>query len=465
MGYSLIATTCVFMLTLAISFEFTHNQLSSSVLDTHESLTNMYSRSINKLNTDLQITNVSTNWWDTQWEYRKLITINSSLVTDDLTNFTILIETTDTNLRDYAKTNGQDIAFINYNGTEKYNHEIEEYDNSNGYLASWVKIPSLISSEDTLIYMYYGNTNASDQQNPFQAWDENYIAIWHFNNNSLADSTTNDYDGTNTGTTYVSNSKIAGGRLYDGDEYIDILNFYNLSTQMTAEVWVFQDNSNTQNFIRIFTLGPDWNINDWCLYWRIPDRQMRFVINSADFQSGGFFNKRNEWFHIAVSFDTGDVILYNNGSIDADWSGLYGNTILDTYDNLTLGNQNNGGRPWDGQLDEIRISSTSRDSNWIQTSFNCMQYPASFTQFSTQQSLTSNEIDLTITIVNTGITPLKTDELSILFNGKICSITCPDVFLSPNTEAICTVTGIITGTDRIKIISAEGISDYYIYQN
>ena len=192
---------------------------------------------------------------------------------------------------------------------------------------------------------------------------------------------------------------------------------------------------------------------------------MRYIINGADFQSGGTFNKINEWFHVAVTYDAGDVFLYNNGSLEEDWSGLYGNTINNNYQTLSLGNSNNDSRPWDGQLDEIRISTTPRDSDWIQTSFNTMQYPAKFIKFSPQQSITSNQIELTITLQNSGKTTLNIDDFSMLFNGKICLVTCQDIYLLPDTNTTCTITGSVTGYDRIKVISAEGISDYYIYEN
>ena len=231
MGYSLIATTCIFMLTFAIGFQMSYEQLAPTILNSQTTFSNLHIRDINKLYTNIQISNVSTNWWDSQWEYRKLITINSSLITDNLNNFTILVDTTDTDLRDNAQSNGNDITFINYNGTIQFNHEIEQYDDTTGQLTAWVKIPTLTSNEDTLVYMYYGNLGVSNQQNPTETWDENYIAIWHFHNGSLADSTVNGYDGTNVGTAYASNSKIAGGRLYNGDDRIDISSFYNISTQ------------------------------------------------------------------------------------------------------------------------------------------------------------------------------------------------------------------------------------------
>ena len=80
--------------------------------------------------------NDATNWWDSDWGFRKLITINSSQVNCDLSNFPVLINITDVDLRDYAQDDGEDIAFIWFaDNTTKLNHEIEFFDDATGELS------------------------------------------------------------------------------------------------------------------------------------------------------------------------------------------------------------------------------------------------------------------------------------------------------------------------------------------
>jgi len=55
------------------------------------------------------------NWWNTDWSYRKLITFNSNQIVEGLTNFPVLISTNDDNLKDHAQADGDDITFMDDN--------------------------------------------------------------------------------------------------------------------------------------------------------------------------------------------------------------------------------------------------------------------------------------------------------------------------------------------------------------
>ncbi len=332
-------------------------------------------------------------WWNSNWNYRKLITVNSSQVENDLTNFPILVSVSDIDLASKAQDDGDDIAFVLDSDNTRLNHEIENFNDTTGELIAWVNVTSLSSSVDTLIWMYYNNSDCSSQENISGTWDSNYVGVWHFNNDSLDDSTSYGYDGVNSGTSYNSSCKIAGGREYNGDEWININNFYTISTSLTAETWMYRDPSDSQNFIRFFTEGTEWNDNDWCLYWRIGASNVRFVINGYDYSTGGSFAFSGEWFHTAITYDTGDAYLYKNGALEADWSGNYGASINNVYDTLTIGNQNGGGRDWIGRMDEVRISNIRRSVAWIGTTYNTTNFPDTFLSFDTEQNVTNTSVD------------------------------------------------------------------------
>ena len=119
-------------------------------------------------------------WWNTDWQFRKPITINYSKVAGDLINFPVLIDMVDDDLAAKAQIDGDDIAFADYYGN-KLDHEIEFYNGTNGKLIAWVRIPFLSSTEDTTIYMYYGNPEALNQENREGVWDSNYMMVHHFN--------------------------------------------------------------------------------------------------------------------------------------------------------------------------------------------------------------------------------------------------------------------------------------------
>jgi len=141
------------------------------------------------------------------WPYRKPIRINSSQVTSDLTNFPVLISLTDSDLKDKARSDAYDIYFTKSDGTTRLDHEIESYNSGTGELAAWVRFPNLSSTEDTIIYMYYGNPTATDQSNPTAVWDDNFTMVQHLNETGT---------GTRYDSTKYSNNGITSG--YDGDE-------------------------------------------------------------------------------------------------------------------------------------------------------------------------------------------------------------------------------------------------------
>ena len=337
----------------------------------------------------------SSTWWNSSWGYRKLITVNSSQVNSDLVNFPILVSNTDGDLANKTQNDGDDIAFALDSNNTQLNHEIEKFNGTTGELIAWVNVTSLSSSIDTKIWMYYNNSVCSSQENVSGTWDSNYVSVWHFHGNSLNDSTSYGYDGTNSGTLYNASCKIAGGRQYNGDHRVDINNFATISTGLTAETWVYRNTSDSQQFIRLFTEGLDWNDNDWCIYWRTNPGifNSRFVINSNDYSTGGYFAFSGTWFHTAITYDTGDAYLYKNGALEVNWSGQYGTTINNIYDTLTIGNQNGGGRGWIGNIDEVRISNIKRSTDWINTSYNTMNSPDTFLSFDSEQNVTDTSVD------------------------------------------------------------------------
>jgi hypothetical protein len=136
----------------------------------------------------------------------------SKVVATDLSDFPVLISITDTDLLDEARSDGNDIVFRWDDGTcggkpcKGLYHEIEEWNSSTGELVAWVKIPTLSSSNDTTIYMYYGNPNVSvPSENPAGVWDSNYSGVYHLNQNpggaapQMLDSTLNVNHGTAMG--------------------------------------------------------------------------------------------------------------------------------------------------------------------------------------------------------------------------------------------------------------------------
>ena len=151
------------------------------------------------------------DWYSPGWPHRKTISIDYTQVVDDLTHFPVLVDFTDADLQSKAQPDGDDILFTSDDGISKLNHEIEYFDSSSGHLITWVNVPSLSSSQNTTIEMYYGNVGASNQENPPGVWDINYTAVHHFSEMSgeYLDSTS--YG--NHGSTVAVTRRTAAGRI------------------------------------------------------------------------------------------------------------------------------------------------------------------------------------------------------------------------------------------------------------
>ena len=147
-------------------------------------------------------------WKDPLWGFRKTITVDQTKVPSDQTDYPMLVSLTDSDLAAEARSDGRDIFFTEIDGITKLDHELERYQSGSGTLVAWVRIPNLTSSSDKQIYMYYGNSGASAQENPTAVWDSNYLSVYHMNQNPSSSAlgyVTRSNDWT-TGTTHTAGS-------------------------------------------------------------------------------------------------------------------------------------------------------------------------------------------------------------------------------------------------------------------
>ena len=196
------------------------------------------------------------SWWDCNWSYCKKIIIDHTKVQADQTNFPVLLyRAADAELSAYAQSDGNDIVFVDRYNITQYKHEIEKYVSGTGELVVWVNVTSVSSTEDTILYMYYGNPDCGNQQDVTATWDSNYVLIQHLNETAgtLYDSTSNNNDGINNGADYNASSKIDGGYDFDGSDYVlcNTSDSLNVTTQITLEGWVKDPPTTTKTDIRI----------------------------------------------------------------------------------------------------------------------------------------------------------------------------------------------------------------------
>ena len=116
-------------------------------------------------------------------EFKRVISIDHTKVSNvDMQNFPVLIVITDPALKSsdnnghVSRKGGEDIYFTLPDGKTELSNEIASYDPGKGTVKAWVKIPSLSSSRDTELYMWYGGNSKKKRGN---VWDKSYKLIKH----------------------------------------------------------------------------------------------------------------------------------------------------------------------------------------------------------------------------------------------------------------------------------------------
>jgi archaellum component FlaF (FlaF/FlaG flagellin family) len=78
--------------------------------------------------------------------------------------------------------------------------------------------------------------------------------------------------------------------------------------------------------------------------------------------------------------------------------------------------------------------------------------------------INGSNYDHNVTIKNVGSVTLSTTNFLILINGTAQGFRCPDVYLYPEKETNFNIRNLPgSGNKRLKVITNNGISDYYEY--
>lgn len=325
--------------------------------------------------------NDATDWWNSQWGYRKKLSIDHTQVHGELSNFPVLVNISTNDLAINAKADGSDIVFISYeDNTTQYHHEIENY--TNGHLIAWVNITALSSTSDTHFWMYYGNPYSQDQQNPAGVWDTDHVLVYHLNETDLHGNTVDVFDSTsydNHATTQNMSEhnqkpgKINGSLYFNGtNTYVNttlidtpITNRFSISYWFNASAL-----DETRNHISIGDstesekLRIDMFVNESnTINCYFGNETSNTTVNSSETIT------IDEWYFVIVSYNETHLTLYVNG-IQVDSKEI---VLSLTKNDVMIGSDLTKSNYHNGQIDEVRISTNPHGQSWITTSYNIMK--------------------------------------------------------------------------------------------
>jgi uncharacterized delta-60 repeat protein len=364
------------------------------------------------------------DWYNCDWNYRQVITIESEITgknpTDvpvtELVDFPVLIKMTaqDSTVFGDAQPDGGDIIFTTLSGTGdeiKLDHEIEKFDKSPGKeeLVAWVKIPRINSGSDATIYMYYGNSGASPQQNAGGVWDADYTMVQHLNQNipdgvtGIIDSTANHnnctpYNFQDGGGGYTGwLGQIGGADYFGGDnDNHDCGNNSGLApaAAITVEAWINKSgNLPAGSSVLIKTSGDNWD--DGYGLSSFTDNRIHFWINDYNSHEAAA-NWPDGWHHFAGTYDGSAIRIYVDGVENTSVN--YTGSISSSNKPLRIGSGENGAAWYffRGGADEVRLSRVARPGEWIKTSYLNQSNPGNYLLIGTvqaQQTCTDSDGD------------------------------------------------------------------------
>ena len=330
-------------------------------------------------------------WYDCNWGYRQSIVIDHTKVAGSQSNFPVLVSlASDPALSSRARADGYDIVFTSGDGTTRLAHQIESYSGSTGALVAWVMVPALSSSNNTVLYMYYGYPGASNQQNAAGVWSNGYRGVWHLGEAGTGPR----YDSTGGG----NNLKT---RNYTGIEGVagqvnvaDSLNGARKFLESTNNIGITGSAPRTVTFWARLTNTSRCGMVGWGA--NAMDNEFEAAVRANAYFLWGYgygndweriaYPLTGGWNYYAITYDGDTARWYLNGTqigsgFEEDYS-TADSHILVGYE-TDIGQ--NSVTYMNGAIDEVRVSGKTRSGSWIQTEYNNQKSPSTFSSLQAEE--------------------------------------------------------------------------------
>ncbi|MCA9379370.1 DUF2341 domain-containing protein [Candidatus Dojkabacteria bacterium] len=357
------------------------------------------------------------------YTYYRTITIDHTKIggVADLSSFPVLISGTYSYLAttgnggDVTSSSGYDIVFAtDSTGGTPLSHEIEKYDASTGQVVMWVKVPTLSYSADTVIYMFYGNSDiTTSQEDVTGVWSSSYASVFHFAEDpsgsapQMLNSATATNQGTVSGTwasgdLVASNGNLGNGLDFDKSESdrVDATDNHN-GNVINVSGWVKGDQLNSNWETLASRPQSGYSNTDWLFYMRASDGLTAYAptwyMNTSTYKtSGTTVLSTATWYYVSLTYDGSNMIFYRNGSSERT-TACSSCVIPDSNLAFNIGGNQVWGEYFDGIIDELHVANSSRTAGWVLTEYNNQYSPSTFYTIGTAQAS-----DPEVTVSTTG---------------------------------------------------------------
>jgi len=356
-------------------------------------------------------------WYSQSWKYRKALTTVPSQVVATISGYVMLYSRTDLDLRftgsggNVGKSNSGDILFTAADGVTKIPHDIQSQNSTTGNHIIWVRVPSISATVGTVIYMYYGNAAAADQEDKAATWTDR-DAVWHLiesgngTTDEFLDSTLNGNDGTGSGGIPAqSTGKIGDCQSFDGTtDYINMGNVLTKtpSNQATWSCWINSTDTGDSSAVMSKADATGNYTGNWPLWLENDEGDLEFYLydNAANEVSKDGVTTVNDgaWHYIVATYSgnglQSGVSLYVDGSL-LSFSGGATDT-LGAYTNnfsFNIGCVDDSRYFYQGLIDEAQVRPAVIPISTIQTEYNNQNNPAAFFTVGAEESILNIKVN------------------------------------------------------------------------
>ena len=279
-------------------------------------------------------------------------------------NFPLLVRLNDGNFNfTQAQANGSDIRFATVAGAP-LSYQIEQWDSTAKTAAVWVKIPSITGNARQEIKMYWGKTGVASESSGTNVFNtaNGFVSVLHMN--ETATDVVGNTTPTNSGTT-LTTGMIGKGRNFTAGNGIlvgdNLSNFPTGNTPHSSEAWIRSSTAGTN----VMGWGIEQGSGKVVMQFDSPPHMnMDCYFGGANVE-GASALALSQWIHVAHTYQNGAAKIYVNGVLDGSRTG--GSMGIPTPARMYIGGWY--GYNYAGDMDEVRISNTTRSPNWIKLEY------------------------------------------------------------------------------------------------
>jgi len=325
-------------------------------------------------------------WWNATYDYKQRVNKSSTVASDDTVIFNHSIDTATLIGAGKMDADCQDLRFVSADESTTLNYDWEGYGGTYGCNQAntivWVQM-EVKADNSSYFWVYYGNTGETTWGNSTNAYDANYLAVFHLGEgtgNTIE--ATSGVTGTVTGATWQDQindgtiTSVGHGLSFDGNDNVNFGDNFDTTGSLTMELWTSKPIKASSTY-EPFGKHDDSRNSYW---WLIGgnavgggDQLSNCIVGGNDAWSG-YQSTNLGWNYMSCTYNSSYVVHYINGTRN--------NSVASATDPVNddavfyIAYEAQYGTYYVGNITEIRVSSVARSDDFLKLGYDLIINPA-----------------------------------------------------------------------------------------